>query len=199
MFCSKCGIKLEEDAKFCPQCGNKIARSSGSVIQNANSIASSVDFQKVQVKVSSVISWLKNLEKGKKYLYGVIISVVLIILFGSMTVSVIVPAKKVECEVTWAGEPYDGSEYIGAEQQITAVYKDKEWRGSIGITTQKYRYYTGEDITLYLVDGELYKSDDIPYPTLFEEVFPFVLLICSIGSCGWFGFQYNKHKKRGLQ
>lgn len=94
MFCSKCGIKLEEDAKFCPQCGNKIARSSGSVIQNANSIASSVDFQKVQVKVSSVISWLKNLEKGKKYLYGVIISVVLIILFGSMTVSVIVPAKK---------------------------------------------------------------------------------------------------------
>lgn len=207
MFCSNCGNRLEDDAKFCPQCGNKIVRTKGSVIRQIDNVASSVDFQKVKVNASAMISGAKKLDM-KKCLYGIIISAVLIILFGSMTVSALNPAKKVKAEVTWAGEPYTvrstGNWYDDTYyQDIDVEYKDKDWSGvyELGFYspygTLDLSYRAGNSITAYIVDGRLTLDKDEADVSLIKVFFSIVLLLASVCSCGWFGVQYFNYKKRG--
>lgn len=209
MFCGKCGTKLEDDAKFCSQCGNKIMRSSGSAIRQIDNVANSVDFQKVKVNVSSIISWLKNLDM-KKCLYGAIISAVSIILWGSLTVSILNPAKEVKAEVTWAGEPY--TEYSSGNwyndtyyQRIDVVYKDKEYSGvkELGLynpygSTVDVSYRIGSKVKAYITNGKLTLDKGSAEVSGIKVFILGVFLLASVGSCGWFGLQYLNYKKRGL-
>lgn len=208
MFCSKCGIKLEDDTRFCPQCGNKIARTSGSVIHQIDNVANSVDFQKVKVNVSSIISWLKNLDM-KKCLYGAIISAVLIIIFGSMTVNTLNPAKEVKAEVTWAGEPYieysSGNWYDDTYyQRIDVVYKDKECSGvkELGLynphgSTVDVSYHVGSKVKAYITNGKLTLDKGGAEASGIKVFLLCVFLLASVGLCGWFGLQYFNFRKRG--
>ena len=208
MFCSKCGTKLEDDAKFCSQCGNKLVRNKGSAITQIDNVASSVDSQKVKANASSMISWLKNLDM-KKCLYGAIISAVLIIVFGSMTVSTINPVKEVKAEVTYAGEPY--TEYSTGNwyddtyyQRLNVVYKDKEGSGfkELGLynpygSTVDVSYRVGSKVTAYIVNGKLTLDKGSADVSVIKVFISIVLLLASVGSCGWFGLQYLNYKKRG--
>ena len=197
MFCTKCGTKLEDNAKFCPQCGNKVSGGSGSV--------TSFDLQNMKSKTSSVISALRNLDR-KKTLYGIIISFVLVILFGSMTVHALNPAKKVKAEVTYASEPYTNSStgnfYQDAYyQEISIVYKGKEWSGTreIGLYNPygslDTSCHVGSTITAYIINGKLTLDKNAAEVNKLGVVFSVILLLGSISSCVWFTLQYIK--KRG--
>ncbi|MBO5031667.1 MAG: zinc-ribbon domain-containing protein [Lachnospiraceae bacterium] len=197
MFCSKCGTKLEDNAKFCPQCGTEVAGGDGSV--------ASVDLQSMKSKTSSVISALRNLDK-KKTLYGIIISFVLVILFGWMTVNVLNPAKKVKAEVTYASEPYTnystGTFYQDTYyQRVSITYKGKEYTGirEIGLYnpygTLDTSCHIGSKITAYIVNGNLTLDKGTAKVNIIGAGFSILLLLGSIGSCGWFALQY--FKKRG--
>lgn len=191
MFCTKCGTKLEDNAKFCPQCGTKIAGGSGSV--------ASVDLQNMKSKTSSVISALRNLDK-RKTLYGIIISFVLIILFGCTTVKALNPVKEVKGKITWAGDIYtnDSGGNIWERdyyQSIRAAYNGEEWNGSVRVLRYDNGYSSGDSIPLYIVDGELTRDKDAAKVNVVGAGFSILLLLGSIGSCGWFTLQY--FKKRG--
>lgn len=193
---------------FCSQCGKKIVRNDGHTVSPIDSIASSVDLKKVQVNVSVVISWLKNLDI-KKCLYGIIISAVLIIIFGSMTVSAINPMKEVKAEVTYASEPY--TEYSSGNwyddtyyQRLDVVYKDKECSGVKKLghynpygSTVDVSYHVGSKVTAYVVNGKLLLDKGSENMNPIKMLFSSILLLASIGSCGYFGLQYLNNKKRG--
>ena len=186
---------------FCSQCGKKIVRNDGHTVSPIDSIASSVDLKKVQVNVSVVISWLKNLDI-KKCLYGVIISAVLIIIFGSMTVSALNPVKEVEGKITWAGDIYtnDSGGNIWEKdyyQSVLAAYKGDEWSGSAKVLRYDSGYSVGDSITLYIVDGKLTRDEDVAKVNVVKVGISIILLLCSVASCGWFVLSYFKHKKRG--
>lgn len=205
MFCTKCGTKLEDNAKFCLQCGTKTAEDSGSV--------ATVNLQNMKSKTSSVISALRNLDR-KKTLYGIIISFVLVILFGSMTVNALNPAKKVKAEVTYASEPYTNSSTGNFYQdtyyqEISIVYKGKEWSGTyeLGFYNPGYgsdtfdtldtSYHVGSTITAYIINGELTLNNNGAKANIVGVGFSIILLLGSIGSCCWFTLQY--FKKRGIK
>lgn len=201
MFCSKCGTKLEDDSIFCPQCGTKVAGGSNSA----------VDLQSMKNKTSSVISALKSLDK-KKTLYGIIISFVLVILFGVMSVHALNPVKKVKAEVTYASEPYTnystGNFYDDIYyQDVNFTYKGKEGSGiyEIGLYNPGYgsdtfdnldtSIHSGSKITAYIVDGDLTLDRDDAEINIVGVGFSAILLLGSIGICIYFVLQY--FKKRG--
>lgn len=200
MFCSKCGTKLEDNAKFCPQCGTKIVGGGGSV--------ASVDLQNMKSKTSSVISALRNLDK-KKTLYGIIISFVLVILFGCMSVNALNPAKKVKAEVTYASEPYTNSStgtfYNDTYyQNLKISYKGKEYSGTreIGLYNPygslDTSCHVGSTITAYIVNGELTLNKNGAKVNIVGVGFSVILLLGSIGLCGWFTLQYFKKRGQSL-
>lgn len=205
MFCTKCGAKLEDNARFCPQCGTKAAGGGSSVTSNINSIAKAVDFQDIKSKTSSVVSALRNLDR-KKTLYGIIISFVLVILSGSMTAHALNPAKEVKAEVTYASEPYTNSStgtfYQDTYyQEIRIAYKGKKGSGTreIGFYnpygTLDTSCHVGSEVTAYIVDGNLTLDKDGAKVNKAGVVFSILFLLGSVGSCGWFALQY--FKKRG--
>lgn len=192
MFCSKCGTKLEDNAKFCSQCGASITGGGGSVSYNIQSIT------------SSVISTLRNLDK-KKALYGIIISLVFVFLFGCTTVKAFNPAKKVKAEVTYASEPYTdystGTFYRDTYyQRVSITYKGKEYTGirEVGFYnpygTIDTSISTGQKLTAYIVDGQLVLNKDSVKISIIVVGFSTLLLLSSIGSCSWFTVQYFKRR-----
>ena len=209
MFCSKCGTRLEDNAKFCQHCGSEIVRTCGSEIPKADSVTSPVNFQQAKTNTLAIFYGLKNLDR-KKCLYGFIISAVLIFAFGSMTVSALNPAKDVKAEVTWAGEPYTevstGNWYDDTYyQRLDVVYKGKECSGvkKLGLynpygSTVDVSYHVGSKVTAYIVNGELTLDKGNGEVSGIKVFFSIVLLLASVGSCGWFGVQYFNYKKRGL-
>lgn len=203
MFCSKCGTKLEDDSMFCPQCGTNVAEDKGSAV--------AVNLQNMQSMTSSVISILRNLDK-KKTLYGIIISFVLVVLFGRMTVHALNPVKQVQAEVTYASEPYTnystGNFYDDTYyQDVSFSYKDMEGSGvrEIGFYNPGYgsdtfdnvdtSIHSGYKITAYIVDGDLTLDRDDAEVNMIRVIFSVILLLGSIGACVWFTLQY--FKKRG--
>jgi hypothetical protein len=193
---------------FCSQCGKKIVRNDGHTVPPIDSIASSVDLKKSTGKCISC-DFLAEKLRYKKCLYGVIISAVLIIIFGSMTVSAINPAKEVKAEVTYASEPY--TEYSSGNwyddtyyQRLDVVYKNKECSGvkKLGLynpygSTVDVSYHVGSKVTAYVVNGKLLLDKGSVNMNPIKMLFSSILLLGSIGSCGYFGLQYLNNKKRG--
>lgn len=195
MFCTNCGKEMIDGVTKCPNCGKGIGNSSP---------ASSVDLQSMKNKTSSVIYVLRNLDK-RKTLYATIISLVLVILFGYMTVNALNPAKKVKAEVTYASEPYTnystGTFYQDTYyQRVSITYKGKEYTGirEIGLYnpygTLDTSCHVGSKITAYIVNGKLTLDKGTAKVSIIGAGFSILLLMGSIGSCGWFALQYLKRR-----
>lgn len=209
MFCTKCGAQLEDGAKFCTHCGNKVVQSSGFTTSDFGDIMKSVDLQKVKNKASSVILGLKSLDE-KKNLYGIVITMILVILFGSITANVLHPAKKVEGKVTYASEPFsDSSGSLGRDwyQRISVVYKNKECTGiyTIGIynpfenngpfDTIDTSLHVGDKVSVYVANGKLMLDKNDVEVSAIKVGFSAILLLASLSSCVWFSLQYFKGKR----
>lgn len=190
-----------DNANFCPQCGTKTAGGT-----NIDSIVKTVDLQNMKSKTASVISMLRNLDK-RKTLYGIIISFVMVILFGCMMMNALNPVKEVKADVVRAGEPYtnysSGTFYKDTYyQQLDIRYKGKEYSGTykIGLynpygSTVDPSCHTGGKVLAYIANGKLTLDKNTAEVNTLGVIFSIVLLLGSIGSCGWFILQYIK--KRG--
>ena len=144
MFCSKCGNKLEDGALFCSQCGNKIMKNDNSVASNSSN----------QGQTGS--RNLKNLD-NKKYLYSLIVSLVLAIIFGVLSFKAVTP-NMVKCTIISVSNGRvinvhfeDGSESEYITQDLHVKYKNHE--GHLQITSRDFQYYEGDSIKLCLTKG----------------------------------------------
>lgn len=205
MFCSKCGNKLDDNAVFCPHCGSKIIRNTSTGIPSV-----SIDLQSIKNKTATVASNIGNLAKDfrdgtisdvKKYFYGMIISLVFTLIFGVSVINSFTP-NTVRCEVTYASEPEQrGIHKIGRPndyywlQDITATYKGKEFSKELRLDSEYEAYHRGDTIELNLVGGKLTDSKKASINSV-GGIIRLILLVASIGSCGWFYARYSK-KRRG--
>lgn len=207
MFCSNCGNKLADDAIFCPHCGRKVIRNTSAGIPSV-----SIDLQGLKNKTATVASNLGNLAStggsqlrnldAKKCLYGLVISLVLIILFGSMVNHSLHPVKRVNGKITYAGSVYTNDskstniwerDYY---QYVEIEYKGEEWSGDVKVMREGSGYSYGDSIPVYIVNGHLTRDKHSGEVNVIAVMFSTILLLISIGSCGWFGLQYSK-KRRG--
>lgn len=75
MFCSKCGTKVEEGAKFCPQCGATINnQEEGNIAESGNTI--NVDPTPIKNSVT------KTASANNKSIRNIIIGVVIVVVIG---------------------------------------------------------------------------------------------------------------------
>lgn len=194
MFCTNCGTKLNDVAKFCPQCGEKVVRD--------NSPDNAYFGISVAEVMSADVNKLKEskISDTKKYLYGVIVSLMFVFIFGMAVIRSLTP-NMVKCEVTYASEPEKrGIHKLGNPndfywlQSVKATYKGKEWENEFWLDSEYEAYRRGDTIELCLVGGELtdYKQSSF---FSFKGLVQVVFLLASIGSCVRFALQYVK--KRG--
>lgn len=192
MFCSQCGNKLDDNNVFCPQCGTK-------VVKEGNS--SALDFRNMEK--GEVQFTVKKLKKPdlKKCLCGMIFSMIMIILFGSMTVKVFHPAEEVEGEIIWVGEIYTNDtapnfwdrDYY---QSIGVAYEGYEWSGDVRVLRYDFGCEIGDEVDLYLIDGELTNDESAAEVNAAEAGICILLLAGSICLCGWFLLQCLRRKEK---
>lgn len=206
MFCGFCGRQLEDDAVFCPKCGRKQKGSSNSA---APSFGGIIDLQEIKNKSASAVSNLSNVAKigfnngsaspAKKYLYRIIVAIVLILLFGSLFVNAISP-KPVRCEIVSASQPEQrgirspdgrGAAWL---QDVTALYNGKEWKNEFRFNSEYEAFRRGDTITLYLSNGKLTNYKHSSKSDIMGCVY-LALTLVSVGACVRFTMKYFKFVK----